>query len=247
MKRDFLEEDMYEHIKSYFDSLGYTVHGEVKSCDITAQKDDQLIIFELKKSLSVDLLIQGVKRQKLSDLTYICVPRPLKFRYNAKFRDTLFLLKRLQLGLIFVDVERASIEIMLEPKEYDMVKAKKSSYNRKKRKAVETEISKRKTSRNKGGSFQKKLVTSYREDALRLLYLSSINNYISPKDGVSIGIINSSRILNNNHYGWFDKVERGKYKISNKGLKEYEDFKEVIEELNKIEYAQSDLILINEK
>lgn len=239
MKRDFLEEDMYEYIKSYFEDLGYKVHGEVKSCDMTATKEDKLLVFELKKSLSIDLLIQGVKRQKISDLTYICVPKPIRFRYNSKFRDTIFLLKRLQLGLIFVDVVKEKMEIMLDPKEFNMVKTIKSSYNKKKRRALEKEMSSRKTSRNKGGSFQKKLVTSYREEALRLLYLCSINNFITPKDGSAIGILKSQSILHNNHYGWFDRIERGKYSISAKGCADYEEFKEVIDELVRIEYRDS--------
>lgn len=73
MKRDFLEEEMYDLVRDYFQDLGYNVQGEVRSCDVTALKEDTLVILELKKSLSLELLLQAVKRQKLGDLTYVCV------------------------------------------------------------------------------------------------------------------------------------------------------------------------------
>lgn len=49
MKRDFKEEDMYDLVRDYFLELGYKVNGEVRSCDVTAIKEDTLIILELKK------------------------------------------------------------------------------------------------------------------------------------------------------------------------------------------------------
>lgn len=230
MKRDYLEEDMYESIKYYFTNLGYVCHGEVKSCDMTAQKDDKLIILEFKKSLSIELLIQATKRQKISDLTYLCVPRPKKFRYNSKFYDLLFLLKRLSLGLIFVSIDENgkdnSIDIILEPKEIDMKRVKSS--NKKHRRSLEKELFKRVTSINKGGSTRKKIMTSYKEDSLRLLYLASLNNFIAPKDGVLFGVKKSQNILKNNYYDWFVNIERGKYKITQTGLKALDEFDEVI-------------------
>lgn len=236
MKRDFLEEDMYEHISTYFLDLGYVVHGEVKSCDMTATKGDRLIVFEFKKSLSLELLIQGVKRQKISDLTYLCVPRPLKFSYNSKFKDILYLLKRLQLGLIFVDMNKersGSIEIILDPTLFDMAQSKK--YHKKKREGLLKEISLRKTSINKGGSTRKKLMTAYREDSLRLLHLAFDKEFISPKDGVSIGILKSQSILRNNYYNWFTKLDRGKYSLSDEGKSAYISYKDVIDTLSNLE------------
>jgi hypothetical protein len=39
-----LEKDLYWPVHNYFKKLGYDVHGEVKDCDITASKGDELII-----------------------------------------------------------------------------------------------------------------------------------------------------------------------------------------------------------
>ena len=44
---------------------------------------------------------------------------------NRKFNETLYLLKRLSLGLIFVDVHNDSLEIILHPQEFDMGKSKR--------------------------------------------------------------------------------------------------------------------------
>ena len=36
------EVDLYEPIAQYFTEQGYIVHGEVKDCDMTAHKEDEL-------------------------------------------------------------------------------------------------------------------------------------------------------------------------------------------------------------
>ena len=49
MKKKILEKDLYMPIHDYFEKLGYNVNGEVKDCDITLSKDDELIEQELLK------------------------------------------------------------------------------------------------------------------------------------------------------------------------------------------------------
>ncbi|MCM3082236.1 hypothetical protein M3558_25230, partial [Brevibacillus invocatus] len=51
------EVDLYEPISQYFRRQGYEVKGEVLHCDLAAVKADELIIVELKRHLSVELLI----------------------------------------------------------------------------------------------------------------------------------------------------------------------------------------------
>jgi hypothetical protein len=38
-------------------------------------------------------------------------------------------------------------------------------------------------------------------------------------------------ILYSNYYGWFEKLEKGIYFLTDKGKKEIEDFKELIEDI----------------
>jgi len=42
------ETDLFPPIKKHLEASGYTVRAEVRDCDITAFKDDELIIIELK-------------------------------------------------------------------------------------------------------------------------------------------------------------------------------------------------------
>ncbi len=89
------ESDLYAPVRDYLVRNGYTVRGEVKSCDITAVKGDDLIVVELKRHLSTDLLVQAVQRQKLTDSVYIAVPRNQEMGYGRKWRGLLHLLRRL--------------------------------------------------------------------------------------------------------------------------------------------------------
>lgn len=227
MKRDFLEEDMYDLVHDYFSSLGYKVQGEVKSCDVTALKDDTLVILELKKSLSMELLLQAVKRQRLGDLTYICVPKPKHYSKNRKFQETLYLLKRLSLGLIFCEPDRDLLEVILHPQDFDMTKSKQVS--KKQRDRLIHEIESRKTSINRGGSRGRKLMTAYREDAIKILWLASQNEIIAPKDGVKLGVKKTPSILRDNYYGWFKRVARGSYSITEAGEKALGEHAEILE------------------
>lgn len=231
MKRDFLEEDMYELVRDHFLTLGYSVHGEVRACDMTALKDDTLVILELKKSLSMELLVQAVKRQRLGDLTYICVPKPVNYTKNRKFKDTLYLLKRLSLGLIFCDPAQGLLEVVLQPQEFDMARSRKAYSGR--RQQLMTEIQGRATSLNKGGSRGRKLMTAYREDAIRLLWLSGRSEHIAPKDGTRRGIRKAGAILRDNHYGWFEKTGRGQYAMTESGRAALAEYAQILPLLTK--------------
>ena len=50
------ETDLYEPVKRYLEHQGYTVNAEVAGCDVTARKDDELVLIELKTSFSTALL-----------------------------------------------------------------------------------------------------------------------------------------------------------------------------------------------
>ncbi|WP_242851373.1 hypothetical protein [Clostridium sp. DMHC 10] len=123
-KEKILEEDLYKPIHDFFEKQGYTVRAEVKDCDVTAIKDDFLIIVELKKNLTVELLSQAVKRQKISELVYVAVPKPKRMKVDSKWKDICHLIRRLELGLIFVNFKSSKtfVEVVIEPKAFDRSK-----------------------------------------------------------------------------------------------------------------------------
>ena len=95
------EYELFAPVRDLFAGMGCSVNAEVKDCDVTAVKNGELIIIELKRSLSVNLLSQALRRQKTGARVYIAVPKPKRYSPRT-FRDTLYVIKKLELGLIFV-------------------------------------------------------------------------------------------------------------------------------------------------
>lgn len=224
--RNIREEELSKPITDFFLNKGYTVRCEVNSCDIAAVKEEELIVIELKKSLTVDLLLQAVKRQKISDLVYIAIPKPKKLTGRGKWRDICHLIKRLEIGLILVSfTENGSyIEIAEEPKIFNREKSINSST--KKRAALLKEFKSRSKDLNIGGSTGKKIVTAYREFAVYIACCLEKFGNMSTKE-LKLKGSNPDKtysILYSNHYGWFEKVEKGVYKLSEKGKKEIKEF-----------------------
>ena len=85
-KAKVYETDLYKPIQNYFIQRGYEVYGEVKNCDVTAVKGEEIIIVELKRSFNLGLLMQAVQRQKVSELVYVAVPRPSVIFFIAIYR-----------------------------------------------------------------------------------------------------------------------------------------------------------------
>ena len=169
MKRDKrLEVDLYKPIQKYFLLEDYQVFGEVNDCDIAAIKDDEIVIIELKLTLSVDLLIQAAKRQRLTDQVYIAIPRP-KGRLDSKqWRDKCHLVKRLELGLILVSFQgnRANAEILFHPTPFNRSQSK--GQNKRKRQALMKEMEGRSADYNVGGSNRTKIMTAYKENCIQI-------------------------------------------------------------------------------
>lgn len=231
----FKEEDLYKPIADYLESLGFIVRGENNYCDLTAMKEKELIIVELKKNLTIDLLLQGTKRQRAADLVYIAIPKPKKMIFTKRWKDILHLLRRLELGLILVSfINNAGIvEVPLQPMPFDREKSIRSA--KKKRDRIVSELNGRTMDLNTGGSRGKKLITSYREDSL---YIACCINYLGPISAKRLKEIGSnpsrtSSILQKNYYNWFVREERGIYSLTQEGkesLKEYSKLTSVFNE-----------------
>lgn len=227
-KNKRLEVDLYKPIQKYFLHEDYQVYGEVNDCDIAAVKDDELVIIELKLTLSVDLLIQAAKRQRLTDQVYIAIPRP-KGRLNSKqWRDKCHLVKRLELGLILVSFQgnRANAEILFHPTPFNRRQSK--GQNKRKRQVLMKEMEGRSANYNVGGCNRTKIMTAYKENCIQIAcYLEHFGS-LSPKALKEKGTgSKTSSILTKNYYGWFERVKRGIYVISEKGKEEVNEYQEL--------------------
>lgn len=229
-KEKILEADLCKPVSDYFTQEGYTVRSEVNFCDITAIKEEELIVIELKKNLSVELLAQAVKRQKAADLVYIAVPKPKRMLGTSKWRDICHLLRRLELGLILVSFKgnKGFVEIPIEPIPFDREKSR--AMNKRKRENIIKEARGRYNDSNVGGSRGKKLVTTYRENAIFIACVLERLGPLTPKKLRSLGTDEkkTTAILSENHYGWFQRIERGVYGITDKGRRSLEEYTELV-------------------
>ncbi len=157
------ETDLYQPVKSFLEKSGYNVKAEVKSCDIVAMKNDEIIIIELKLSFNLELIFQIIDRQKKCDSVYAALPLPEDYFKNSKWKSVKNLLRRLNAGLIFIS-ENGNVQIVFHPADFDSKKSR--SANMKHRRAIINEFESRSFDGNTGGSTRKKLMTAYRESCV---------------------------------------------------------------------------------
>ncbi|MFE5318688.1 DUF2161 family putative PD-(D/E)XK-type phosphodiesterase [Paenibacillus sp. NPDC056579] len=94
------------------------------------------------------------------------------------------------------------------------------------------EFKERRADYNVGGSTKRKLVTSYREKALFMAQLLLQNGPMSPRKlRDQTGIPNAAGLLQKNYYRWFQRVERGIYRLTPQGEEALRTYAHVIERL----------------
>ena len=225
-----LESDLYGPVKEYLENLGYAVKGEVKDCDVTALRDGELIVVELKRGFTLELIYQAVDRQRIADGVYVAVPLPKRGYMSPHIQDMKSLCRRLELGLIFVGFTSKGypqVDVAVHPKEASVPRKDK-----KRRLAVIREHESRTGSANTGGVSRKKILTAYKEQALRVTRLLRDNGPMRVDDVKKLGgPENTGVILGRNALGWFDREpdtngSRYLYRPNAKALetlKEYED------------------------
>lgn len=220
-----MEKDLFEPIKLFFEEQGYICDGEVNDIDLYMEKDGESVAVELKQTFDFKALQQAALRQKITDSVYIGIFKP-KDLFTRSFKDKIYLLKRLGIGLIVVSKKTKNVDIICEPVVSELAVFK--SRNKNKKSALSKEFNKRKAKNNVGGVHATKLITSYREDALLVLdAMMEYSGEASTRDIRKVsGIEKTTSILHDNHYGWFENVSRGIYKVTKAGydaLVEFED------------------------
>ena len=211
-----LETELYHPIKELLENQGYQVKGEIGAIDIFAMKKDESIAVELKTSITLKLIYQAVERQKIADFVYIAIPKQAMTSHKSQMKSFILLLRRLSIGLMIVS--KQGVEVLLEAKDYDLTMSK--TRNKRTKNKLISEFKNRKNDDNLGGMKGKK-VTFYREQALEILQVIHSHPGISPKEiKILTNNIKTSSILQKNYYGWFQRVDRGSYTLTEKGFKE---------------------------
>ncbi len=220
------ESDLFVPVQQYLITQGYSVKAEVLHCDVTAVKDDEIVVVELKKNLNISLLIQAAKRQKFADSVYVAIARKPDKKLPRNFKGACHLLKRLELGLIFVSFlkTKTKVEIIFHPSEFKKRKSHKVRHN------IIREISGRTGNYNTGGCRGRQIMTAYRESVIHIACFLLEYDELSPAKLRQFGTSkNTQPILSKNHYGWFERVKRGIYKLHPQGEKALEQYPDLVE------------------
>lgn len=210
------ETELYAPVKALLESQGYEVKAEVGAADIVAcrEGEDDPVIVELKTGFSLALFHQAIARQALSEAVYIAVPRVSGRRFLRAVKDNIALCRRLGLGLILVRLQDGHVEVRLDPAPY----RPRQSTPRKGR--LLREFARREGDPNTGGSVRQGLVTAYRQDALRIA--EHLDRH-GPSRGAEVaratGVDSATRMMADDHYGWFERVERGVYALTPNGAR----------------------------
>ncbi len=211
------ETDLYQPVKSFLEGQGYVVKGEIGSVDVVAMRgEEEPVLVELKLGFSLTLVHQGLARQKVSDLVYLAIPKPPKAK---ALKDNTRLCRQLGLGLLTVRLRDGFVEPLADPAPFTPRKSPK-------RKArLLREFARRVGDPNKGGATKVGIITSYRQDALKCAGFLQANG---PSKGADVAkgseVPTATRIMAADHYGWFERVERGVYGLTVKGVEGLVDY-----------------------
>ncbi|WP_422040256.1 DUF2161 domain-containing phosphodiesterase [Roseibium sp.] len=208
-----LETELYQPVKAFLTEQGYEVKAEVGAADIVACRgDEDPVIVELKTGFTLGLFHQAIARQSVTDAVYVAVARGPGRRFQSALKNNLKLARRLGLGLITVRLSDGLVEVHIDPAPYAPRKSKQ------RRDRLLREFARRVGDPNTGGSTRVILVTAYRQDAMRCADHLNANG---PSRGAEVakatGVARATRMMADDHYGWFERVERGIYGLTPKG------------------------------
>jgi hypothetical protein len=200
---------LYHPVKRFLEELGFVVKGEVCGCDIVALKGDAaplVVIAELKLRFNLELVLQGVDRMAAADEVWLAV------RLEARNRKRLSRIRKLcrLLGFGLLGVERAGrIEILAAPGPW------RPRRDLRRRSRLVEEHRRRWGDPAPGGSTRAPIMTAYRQQALACA-AALARGPLRVRE-VKATAPDAPKILLHNVYGWFVRVERGVYALTEPG------------------------------
>lgn len=216
------ESDLYPPVKAYLEAQGYDVKAEIGECDLMAVRGDEPpVVVELKLTFSLALVMQGVARQRLFDDVYLAVPVSGARGWKLRYKDIIHLCRRLGLGLLAVRDD--GVEAHLDPGDYQPRKQKRRVGR------LLKEFERRVGDPNEGGTTGVKRMTAYRQDALRCaIHLNAGGPTKAALVAAATGVRRAAAIMRDDHYGWFERIERGIYGLTPNGVKGLADHAEMV-------------------
>jgi hypothetical protein len=205
-----LETSLYPAVKRFLEASGFRVKGELHGCDAVGVRDGELLrlaIVEMKLGFNLDLLLQAVDRLRIADEVWLAVPATRRGRDRDPRVQRLCRL--IGLGLMAVYLTRDQVEVLAEPGPY------RPRPNQRRRARLLSEHASRAGDPSPGGSSRQPIMTAYRQQALACAALLQAGP-ARPRD-LRVAAPAAGRILLSNVYGWFERTERGVYRLTADG------------------------------
>lgn len=213
------EADLYAPVKAYLQRQGFVVKGEVGAADVVGLRGDDLVVVELKLGFSLALFHQGIERLAVTDDVYVAVPAGGK---DKALRSNVKLARRLGLGVLTVRLRDGFVEALADPGPYAARKIAR------KKKTLLRAFKRLEGDPNAGGATRHGIVTGYRQDALKCARFLAVHG---PSKGAKVAewaeVPGATRIMADDHYGWFERVARGVYGLTAAGAKGLADWGDV--------------------
>jgi hypothetical protein len=209
MTRAASETILYAPVKRYLESLGFEAKGEICGCDVVALRGAEVpvvVICELKLGFNLELILQGVDRSAACDEIWLAV----RASNRGHVRDPRVrkLCRLLGFGLLGVSVT-GQVEILTQPGPW------RPRRNPRERSRLVREHQRRRGDPALGGSSKSPIMTAYRQQALACA--ASLSAGPRRTRDVKVVIPEAPKILLSNVYGWFVRVDRGVYGLTDAG------------------------------
>lgn len=216
------EAELYVPVKAHLTQAGWVVKGEVRAADVVARRGEELLIVELKLGFSLALFHQGIERLGVTDHVYLAVPMKTGKPFVRALKDNVKMARRVGLGVMTVRPRDGFVEVHADPAPYAPRKSKK------KKAQLLRAFDRLKGDPNEGGATRHGIVTGYRQDALMCARFLAVHG---PSSGAKVKawaeVPGATRIMADDHYGWFCRVSRGIYALTDAGRKGLADWGDV--------------------
>jgi hypothetical protein len=206
-----METSLYLPVKGFLEKAGYVVKGEVGGCDLVGLSDDDppvVVVCELKLSFNLELILQAVDRASVSDEVWIAARVSAKGKgreADKRYRD---LCRRLGIGMLGIS-DAGDVSIIVGSV------SPMPRTNPKRRSRLMREHQKRRGDPALGGSTRTPLMTAYRQQALGCA-AALASGPLRVRD-IRTGVPEAAKILQSNVYGWFERLDRGVYGLTDAG------------------------------
>jgi hypothetical protein len=206
-----METALYLPVKRFLEKLGFTVKGEIGGCDLVALSGDDppiVVIGELKLSFNLELVLQAVDRAGACDEVWLAAQMSVTGKgreSDSRYRN---LCRRLGFGMLGV-TSTGGVEVLVKPP------TTSPRRDPKKRSRLVAEHQRRIGDPVSGGSTRAPIMTAYRQRALSCA--SALSHGPRPTRELKPAVSDAPKILLHNVYGWFERVERGVYGLTDEG------------------------------